>query len=106
MKKGKLNNRVTIQRFTTTQDENNEDIEDWTDLATRWSAIFYGKGEERREAAVETGQQSASFVMLPDSVTKTITLKDRLSFKGDTWDIVGISPIGRTEIEFTAVRAT
>lgn len=105
MKKGRLNNRITIQRFTTTQDENNEDIEAWADLAKRWAAVIYGKGEERRGAAVEAGKQSASFVMLPDSVTKNITLKDRIFFKGSAWDIVGISPINRSEIEFTAVRA-
>jgi len=102
---GKRDKRVTIQRFTTTPDAYNEDIEEWADLATRWSAIYYGKGEERRQAAVEMGKQSASFVMLSDSVTKTVALTDRLFFKGDNWDIIGISPMGRAEIEFTAVRA-
>jgi len=102
---GKRDRRVTIQRFTATKDEYGEDIETWADLGTRWTAIFYGKGEERRQAAVEEGKQSASFVMLADSITKTISVRDRLSYAGDAWDIVGISPIGRAEIEFTAVRA-
>ena len=105
MKRGRLNNRVTIQRAAATKDSHNEDVEGWADLASRWCAIVYGKGEERRYAAAESGSQSASFVMLADSLTKAITLKDRLVMAEDIWDIVGISPMGRGEIEFTAVRS-
>lgn len=103
---GKRDKRVTIQRFTITgTDEYNDPIEEWSDIATRWTAMFYGKGEERRQAAVEQGKQAASFVMLADSMTKTVTLRDRLAYAGDTWEIVGIMPIDRAEIEFTAVRS-
>jgi len=102
---GKLKNRVAIQRFTTAPDEYGELIETWAGLTARWAAIFYGKGEERRQAAVEQGKQSASFVMRDDSVTRTVTIRDRLSFAGDVWDLVGISPLDG-DIEFVAVRAS
>jgi head-tail adaptor len=105
MKRGKLDKRVTIQRFTAATDSHNEQIETWADVDARWTAVFFGRGDERRQAAVESGNQSASFVMLADSTTKTVTIKDRLSFQG-IWDIVGISPIDSSEIEFTAVRAS
>lgn len=105
MKKGRLKWRVTIERFTVTQDDFNEDIEAWAPLATRSAAIYYGKGEERREAAMETASQAASFEMIADSVTRSVTVKDRLSYDGGTWDITGISPLGRSGISFTATRA-
>lgn len=98
--------RVTIQRFTATQDEYGEEIETWADQGTRWTAIFYGKGDERRQAAVEMGKQSASFVMLADSLTRSVSIKDRLVADGDAWDLVSVSPLGRAEIEFVGVRAS
>lgn len=101
---GKLKNRVAIQRATTAQDEYGEEIETWADLTARWAAIFYGKGDERRQAAMEQGKQPASFVMRDDSVTRTVTIRDRLAHAGGLWDIVGISPVDG-DIEFTAVRA-
>ncbi|WP_394658427.1 head-tail adaptor protein [uncultured Novosphingobium sp.] len=101
---GKRDKRVTIQRSTSTSDCHNEQIEAWSDVDTRWTAVFYGRGDERRQAAAETGNQTATFVMLADSITRAVTIKDRLSYAGD-WDIVGISP-SSAEIEFTAVRAS
>lgn len=103
---GQRDKRVTIERFTSTRDEYNEPVEQWSVVGTRWTAIFYGKGEERRQAAVEEGKQSASFVMLADSITKTISVRDRLFYAGDAWDIVSVSPVGRAEIEFIGVRAS
>jgi head-tail adaptor len=105
MKRGLLDKRVEIQRATSVADAHNEEVETWSAHATRWTAVFFGRGDERRQAAVESGSQSASFVMLADSITRAVTIKDRLSFQG-VWDIVGISPIGTSEIEFTAVRAS
>lgn len=101
---GKRDKCVTIERFTSTPDEYNEPVEQWSEVGKRWTAIFYGKGDERRQAAIEQGRQAASFVMLADELTRSVTLRDRLSYAGDTWDIVGVSPLDRAEIEFTAVR--
>ena len=106
MNPGKRDKRIIFQRSTTAPDEFNEPIETWSDLEPRWAAVFYGKGEERREAATKAGKQSATFAVPADSMTRSVTIQDRIVFSNDTWDIVGISPLDRSEIEFTAVRSS
>ena len=105
MTAGKRDQYVTIQRGTPTTDEYGGETMVWATLATEWAAVFYGRGDERRSAAVEQGQQPAVFQVLSNSNTQGVTLKDRISHGSSTWDIVGIAPLDRSLIEFAAVRA-
>jgi head-tail adaptor len=80
----------------------------WEALGSRRAKVLYGTGAERRGAAGELAVQPATFRLLADSLTRTITVKDRIAFLGGYWDITSIVPIGgpqATEIEFTAVAA-
>lgn len=104
MSAGKRDKRVSIERATTTVNDYNEPVPTWSELTKRWTAIYFGKGSERRQAAMEQGSQTASFVMLSDSITRTITLEDRLNWGGSLWDIVSVLPVNRAEIEITATR--
>lgn len=102
---GSLDRRVTIQRNGAGEDEYGEQIEGWVDIGTRWTAVYYGTGSERREAAATQGSQAASFVMRADSLTRTITLQDRLVFDGAVWNITGRTLLGREGIDLSATRA-
>lgn len=104
MKAGKLDKRIEFQRFTATQDAYGEEVQTWSALGKAWANIFYGKGDERREAAREEGNQAANFQVRIGVVTRSVKLRDRIAFAGDNWDIVGISPMNRDGIEFTATR--
>lgn len=78
----------------------------WTTLGTRLGKVLYGTGAERRGAAGEQAVQAATFRVLADALTKTITQKDRIVLDGLAWDITSIAPIGAPaprEIEFTAM---
>lgn len=98
---------VSIQRYTATQDEYGEEIKSWAEIAQEWAAVFYGRGDERRQAAREQGAQTATFNMLSNSITLGVKVEDRITFGGDNWDIVSKSPDTpkRGEIEFVAKRA-
>lgn len=104
MTAGRRDNLVTLQRYTTTQDESGQEVETWAPLGTAWAAVYYGTGQERREAAREQGSQTATFEVLANATTRSVTVRDRIVFDG-TWDITAANPIGRKEIALTAVRA-
>lgn len=74
---------------------------DWATLGSRLAKVLFGTGAERRAAAVEEGTQAATFRMIADSLTRSITIGDRVLCRGLTFDLTGIAPIGSTEIEFT-----
>lgn len=106
MRAGQRDQLITIQRATAGTDAYGEATDaSWATLATEWAAIFYGKGDERRLAAVEQGEQAATFSVIANTNTRSVILKDRISHGGSLWDIVGIAPMDRASIEFAAVRA-
>lgn len=103
---GKRDRRIVFQRFTATQDEYGEQIETWAQQgASQKAAVFYGRGDERREAAREEGSQTANFNCHATETTRAIIVRDRIVMDGENWDILGVSPMGRREIEFTAQRS-
>jgi head-tail adaptor len=107
MTAGRRSDKIVIQRGTPTADDYGGETMVWATLANEWAAVFYGRGDERRQAAVEQGQQSATFQCLSNANTRSVTLEDRISHGASTWDIISIAPDTpkRGEIEFTAVRA-
>lgn len=106
MSAGRRDQLVSLQRFTAAQDDYGEEVQTWATVGEEWAAVFYGRGDERRQAAMEQGQQAATFAMLSNDLTRSLTIRDRIGLEGDAWDIVSVSPMDRATIEFTAVRAT
>lgn len=94
---------VTFQRAIVTQDDFGEEIEVWQSVATAWARVFWGRGNERREAAAERGEQPATFAVLSNTETRALTVRDRMISEGLLWDIVGVAPVARGEIEITAL---
>jgi head-tail adaptor len=107
MTAGRRRDKIVIQRATVSQDALGEETPSWSTLATEWAAVFYGKGDERRLAAMEEGRQSATFQVPSNSNTRSVGVKDRISHLSSSWDIVGVAPDVPKPgtIEFTAVRA-
>lgn len=103
---GKRDRRIIFQRFTATQDEYGEQIETWTAFGKEQkAAVYYGTGTERREAAREEGSQTANFNCYATETTRAVIIRDRIVMGGENWDVLGISPMGRREIDFTAKRS-
>lgn len=105
MTAGSRDTLITLQHATTAQDDYGEQISGWADLGSEWAAVFYGRGDERRQAAMEQGSQAVTFQVLSNETTRAVTVKDRITHDGSIYDVVGIAPMGRATIEFTAIRS-
>lgn len=107
MTAGRRDTLIEFQGATAVQDEYGEETQTWDSLGYAWAAVFYGRGDERRQAAMEQGQQAATFQVLDNVVTRSASIRDRIVLGEDNWDIVGIAPETprRGLIEFTATRA-
>jgi head-tail adaptor len=102
---GQRNKLVIIQRATSIKDDYGEPIETWAEIGQVLAAIIYGRGDERRQAAMEQGMQPATFQALSSDVTRKVQLRDRLIAEGMIWDVRGVvrdSP-QRGTVEFVAV---
>lgn len=102
---GKRDHIITIERATAGQDAHGEEVSTWAVFTTEWAAVFWGRGSERRQAAMEQGQQPATFQVLANLDTLAVTLRDRVNLDGAIFDIAGIAPVGSGLVEFTGVRA-
>lgn len=104
MKSGPRDDLITIERNTgTSENAFGEPQEGWVSFVDAWAQVIYGAGSERRESAVEGAEQTATFRILADTDTLSITAKDRVSFNG-IWDIHTAVPLDRDGVEITAVR--
>lgn len=106
----KRDQRVVFQRLTRARSALGvRDEQSWSDLGSRFAWVRFGSGAERRAAAgsagndVESGVKTATFRVLADTLTRTVTVQDRIVHGGLAYDIADITPIGQrpTEIEFT-----
>lgn len=95
---------IVIQRATVTADDYGGGSESWSTYATRRARVRFGTAQEKREAAQEGGVQSATFECERSSTLDAVTLKDRISYLGSTWDLTEIAQLDRRSIRFTGVR--
>lgn len=104
MTAGRKRNLIVVQRGTPSTDDYGGETLSWATLATEWAEIHYGRGDERRAAAMEQGSLSAVFVVNDNIATRSATLKDRISFAGGFWDVIQNVPGDPGDRELTAVR--
>lgn len=103
---GQRDKLVTVQRATFATDENNEDVPTWAPIGQEWARIIWGLGAERREAAQTQARQAATFQVLDNSLTRSLTASDRIMWNGMAWDIAAPGvPIARGELEISASAA-
>lgn len=96
---------VTIERATVTKDDHGGAVETWASYASEWAAVFHGNASERRQSAQVQASQSATFRILESATTLGITTKDRVTgYLGAVWDIQGVVPTGKGEVDITAIR--
>lgn len=95
---------IVFQRVTATGDAYGGESESWATYATRRARVRFGTAQEKREAAQEGGVQTATFECVRSAALDAVTLKDRISYLGSTWDINENAPLDRQTIRFTATR--
>lgn len=94
---GKLDRRVTIQRYGISYNGNNEPIEAWTDLDTVWASVEYASDGEKVRAASVGATISVRFQVRYSSTVRDVNPKDRVSFEGKLFDIAGVKELARRE---------
>ncbi|KFB10336.1 phage head closure protein [Nitratireductor basaltis] len=104
---GKLDRKITIQRFTETTNEYNEPIQTWADfISVRAQRKDVSDGE--KFAAGQVGSTlMARFTTRSSEQSRTIKPTDRISHEGAIWQIIGLKEAGegrRRFIEITAQR--
>jgi SPP1 family predicted phage head-tail adaptor len=103
---GQRDTRIVFQRDVGTgKDAHGGKVENWQTFYATKAAVRFGSAQERREAAQESVTQSATFRVLANSKTRSLTPLDRIAgYLGSVWDITGVAQFDRTEVEITAVR--
>lgn len=94
MQAGPLDRRITIQTHTDTRDGAGEPVPAWTTLATVWANVLHLRGTEPFEGQQFNAQRVTVFtIRYRDDVDETM----QVSFDGQTYDIEGISELGRRD---------
>lgn len=107
MTAGNRDTLITFERANTTQDDYGEEVPTWATLGTEWAAINWGRGDERRQAGMEQGSQSATFTVYDNQMTRSVSPKDRLKADDAPWDITSNVPSKTPgDRDITAVRST
>lgn len=103
MRAGKMDKRVAILREQEIgRDAVNQPILEWVTIATVWGQLAPDRGGERIEAQQLTGAENATFRI---GYRGDLTVKDRVTCEGRSWDIRSVREIGRrvgTEFDVTA----
>lgn len=107
MKAGRLDRRITLERFSTTVDAYNEPVKAWGVFASVAASYEPLSDGERFRAGETAATASARFVIRYSRAVADTSPKDRLTFEGNAWEIVRVKEIGRREgLEISAtVRA-
>ena len=84
MKAGQLDQRVTVERFTSTQDELGQPIEAWAPLFTCWAAVEPLTGREYLAAQAAVSEVTARIRM---RFRPWMTAQDRVIHNGTTYGI-------------------
>ncbi|MEN7549315.1 phage head closure protein [Rapidithrix thailandica] len=102
MQAGKLDRRITLERFTVTQDDYGQEIKTWEVLASVWAAVNaesrQTKGNERFEAHQQVAVSEHIFQIryLP-GLTSTTDEKMRIVYRNALYNILDVKEIGRRE---------
>nr|WP_245317824.1 phage head closure protein [Ensifer sp. 1H6] len=97
-----MDRRVKILRLQEIgRNELNEALMDWVAVATVWAQARPNRGDERFEAQQLTGSATMTFHI---RYRRELTIEDRISYDGRTWDIRDIRELGRRVVsEFDCV---
>lgn len=100
---GRLDRKITLERFTETRDSYNEVVKTWATLSTVRASFEPLSDSERFRADAVAANVSARFVIRYSTTVSGLTAKDRLTFEGATYEIVHVKTLGRLDgIEVTA----
>lgn len=84
---GDLRNKIHIQEFIDSTDEDGYPVQDWVTVHSLWSKIKTVKGSEAIDASKEINTLTYRFIV---RYTKGLHAKQRILFNGELYDIQSI----------------
>lgn len=90
MEIGKLNKRITFQKYTTSENAIGDTINSWTDFKTVWASATNLHGREYYSAMQVQAENTVKFTI---RYCKDIDTSMRIVFKNQTYDIKFIDNI-------------
>ncbi len=100
---GKLDRRIVIQVRTLTQDGTGTRSESWATLTTVWAELVKDAGKQAILAQADRTQTSKFFRVRAIDINET---DHRITYKGKTYEIKGITEEGRDDTLLLDVVAT
>jgi SPP1 family predicted phage head-tail adaptor len=91
---GTLNQRVTLQRKTVTQDSWGGAVESWSDVATVWANVrgFTGIGAISNEVQAGGSEVSRGKASIRIRIRSDVTHDMRVQYRGKVYDIRDVCP--------------
>lgn len=106
MQAGKLDRRITLQRFSAGSpafDDFGGESGSWGTLATVWAMRTPVSDGEKWRAQEVAAAITERFLIRWSSAVSSLSAKDRISYNSRIYDISGVKEVGRREyIEITA----
>ena len=90
MKAGDLDQRVTVERYTSTEDELGQPIQSWAPLFTCWAAVEPLVGREYLAAAALVAEVTARIRM---RYRPGITAADRVIHDGTVYGVTSVADV-------------
>ena len=92
---GVMDREITIQRRTLEENAFAERVEVFTDLLTVWAAVEYpiSRQDEQIADGLNLTTSPVNFTIRDTD----ITVKDRIVYDGENYDIINIAQIGRND---------
>lgn len=100
MQPGRMDERITIQRVTRTQDTIGGTTETWTDLTTVWAYIRPSAGAEALDGQrtnPQTRYRATIWWKGDANGAPFYTAADRVIWQGREYGIESVVPVGRNE---------
>ncbi|WP_084514853.1 head-tail adaptor protein [Sphingobium lactosutens] len=106
MKASPRRHLIAIEVRTVVNDGYGGEKETWSLFTQEFAAVYFGTGREQRAAAQEGGSQAASFEVLSNRKTRTVSRVDhRIVFDNSVWDVTGAHDLDNGGRRITAIRA-
>lgn len=93
MRAGSLRHKVTFERQSSAQDTFGGIPDTWASVGDRFASVEPFRGSEREVQSGEISRLMVKIKVRYDSLTKTITPADRISWDGSVYDIHSIENV-------------
>lgn len=90
MRAGRLRHRLSVERYTTTQDDWGDEVQAWESIATVWGSVEPLRGNERHRAMQVQATEEVRVLMRWQPDIADLNASDRIVFGSKVYDISAV----------------